>query len=75
MIKVIVGNNLKRKEVIVEDSTTIKQVLEDAEVDYSTGATHLQGSTLQPGDFDKTFQELGVREQCYLINVVKADCA
>ncbi len=75
MIKVVVGNNVKRETVIVDSNTTLRQVLEDAGIDYTRGVMHLDGSPLQPGDLDKTFADFGITEKCYLLNVVKADNA
>ena len=75
MIKVVVGNNVKRETVIVDANTTLRTVLEDAGVDYTRGVMHLDGSSLNPGDLDKTFASLGITEKCYLLNVVKADNA
>lgn len=75
MIKVVVGNNVKRETVIVEKTVTLRSVLENANVDYTRGVMHLDGSTLNPGDLDKTFESFGITEKCYLLNVVKADNA
>lgn len=75
MIKVVVGNNVKRETVIVDANTTLRTVLEDANVDYTRGVMHLDGSSLNPGDLDKTFASLGITEKCYLLNVLKADNA
>jgi len=36
---------------------------------------HLDGYPLQPGDLDKTFKDFGLGEECWLLNVVKADNA
>ena len=75
MIKVIVGNNAKREPVIVPPTTTLRAVLEQANIDYSRGVMHLDGSSLNPGDLDKTFADFGITEKCFLLNVVKADNA
>lgn len=80
MIKVIVGNNVKRETVIVDTSTTLRAVLEDAGIDYTRGVMHLDGSSLNPGDINKTFAEMGYtgepnKDKCFLLNVVKADNA
>jgi len=75
MIKVTMGNNVKRKDEIVEETTTLREALELAEIDYTTGIMNLDGSTLSPGDLDKTFADFGIKEKCYLLNVVKADNA
>jgi hypothetical protein len=73
MIKIVVGNNLKRETIIKdENTTTLRQALEEASVDYTQGQTSLDGATLQPGDMDKTFADFGVGEKCFLLNVAKA---
>ena len=75
MVKVTVGNNVKRETVIVEGNATLRSVLEGAEVDYTRGTMHMDGAPLAPGDLDKTFDQFGVAERCFLLNVVKADNA
>lgn len=80
MIKVFVGNNVERKSDIVEPTKTLRQVLEANEIDYTRGVMHLDGSSLSPGDLNKTFAELGYdgskgKDRCFLLNVVKADNA
>ena len=75
MIKVTMGNNVKRSSEILDENTTLREALEDAEIDYTTGIMNLDGSTLSPGDLDKTFSDFGIAEKCYLLNVVKADNA
>lgn len=75
MIKVTVGNNVKRKIEIVEPCATLRDVLHMAEIDYTVGMMNLDGVTLSTSDLDKTFAHFGVTEKCYLLNVVKADNA
>ena len=75
MIKVVVGNNLKRETAIVDSTVTLRSVLEGAGVDYTRGVMHLDGASLNPGDLDKTFADFGISEKCFLLNVVKADNA
>ena len=75
MIKVTVGNNVKRITNIIDENTTLRQALEDSEIDYTRGTMNLDGSTLNPGDLDKTFAEHGIKEKCFLLSVVKADNA
>ena len=75
MIKVTVGNNVKRDTVIVEETATLRSVLEDAEIDYTRGTMHLDGASLNPGDLDKTFADFGIKDRTFLLNVVKADNA
>lgn len=75
MIRVTVGNNVKRENVIVNDNTTLRSVLEQQGVDYTRGNLTLDGSTLQPGALDKTFAEFSIKEKCFLMQIVKADNA
>lgn len=76
MIRVVAGNNAERKPYTVPNTKTLREFLEqDAKIDYTRGTLHLDGATLQPGDINKTFAELGVTTSCYLFNVVKADNA
>lgn len=75
MIKVVIGNNVKRETLIVDANTTLRTVLEDAGIDYARGTMHLDGASLNPGDLDKSFSDFGITEKCYLLNVVKADNA
>lgn len=75
MVKVIVGTNTSKETVIVDNNRTLRSVLEEKEVDYTRGSMTLDGCSLKPGDLDKTFEELNVRDKCYLLNVVKADNA
>lgn len=75
MIKVIVGNNVKRDTLIVDSTTTLRSVLEESGIDYTRGTMHLDGASLNPGDLDKTFAQHGIKDKCFLLNVVKADNA
>lgn len=75
MIKVTIGSNARREQVIIDENTTLRDALEQNEVDYTTGVMHLDGAPLRPGDLDKTFAEHGITEKCWLLGVVKADNA
>lgn len=80
MINVVIGNTTNRKNVIIDENTTLRTALETNGVDYTTGQTSLDGATLQPGQMDKTFAQMGIdgtpgKDRCYLMVVVKADNA
>lgn len=75
MIRVTVGTNTSRKNVIVDESTTLRKVLEDNEIDYSRANVNLDGASLNPGDMDKSFATLGITETCFLIASIKQDNA
>ena len=75
IINVTIGSNITRKTVPAISSATLRQVLEDNAIDYTIGTTMLDGVSLGAGDIDKTFDQLGVTDRCYLLNIVKADNA
>ena len=75
MIKVTVGNNVKRESVIIDENTTLRSCLEANGVDNTPGVMQLDGSSLNPGDLDRTFANFGITEKSFLLNVVKADNA
>ena len=75
MIKVVVGNNVKRSELIIDANTTLRAALERGDIDYTRGVMHLDGSSLEPGNLDRTFASFGITDKCYLLNVVKTDLA
>ena len=75
MIKVTCGNNVKRNTIIVPADTTLREVLEEEGIDYSAGTMNLDGSTLMPGDLDRSFADFEIKEKCFLLSVVKADNA
>lgn len=66
---------MSRKNVIVSESTTIRQILEENGVDYSRTTMCLDGATLQPGDMDREIGDLGVADHCFLLGVQKTDNA
>ena len=74
-INVTIGNNLSRTNVLTDSSRTLRSVLEEGNIDYTRGMMHLDGASLQPGDLDKSFDDFGITERCYLLNVVKVDNA
>ena len=74
-IRVTVGTNTSRKNVIVDSSTTLRNVLEENNIDYSRANVNLDGASLNPGDMDKSFADLGIAESCFLIASIKQDNA
>ena len=75
IIRVTISNNLEKKRVTLDDSTTLRQAFEQNGVEYASGMPTLDGSPLKPGELDKTFADFGIAEQCFLRSVVKADNA
>lgn len=75
MLKITVGTNTNRKTVMVTEDITLRQCLEENDINYATGQTSLDGCVLQPGDMDKTFAAMNVTEKAYLVCVQKMDNA
>lgn len=75
MLKITVGTNTNRKTVMATEDTTLRQCLEENDINYATGQTSLDGCVLQPGDMDKTFAAMNVTEKAYLVVVQKMDNA
>lgn len=76
VITCTVGNNLKRRDYIFERTVTLREAFDKGEVAYAQGTSTLDGAPLQPGDLDKSFEEIGIKgDRCFLFNVVKADNA
>lgn len=80
MINVIMGNNVDRDNYIVDEGKTLKAALEENNIPYDKGVMYLDGASLNPGDLNKTFKDLGYsgeegHNKCTLISVVKADNA
>lgn len=75
MLNVTIGNNVDRKRIIVDENKTIREVLEENDIDYSRGATMLDGATLRAGELDSTFADMGITTRCSLFNVAKTNNA
>ena len=75
MLRVTVGNNVKRENVTVTNQTTLRTVLEQQGMDITRGNLTLDGATLPAGSLDRTFESFGITEKCFLMQIVKADNA
>jgi len=73
MIKVVIGTTTERKEVIVEETSTPKEILEDAEIVYEVAQIFLDGGMLTPELMNKSLGDQGVGETCRLIAVIKTN--
>lgn len=75
-IKVNLGSSVGRRSTVMVDSTrTIKSVLSENNIDYSSGTINLDGGALSTGDLNQTFDDFGIADECYLISVVKTNNA
>lgn len=77
MIKLSVGTNTERKQIIVEAEQTLAEVLAANDVNVSGCALHLNGTLIAGADVSETFETLGVKDgtSAMLIAVIKADSA
>ena len=73
MIKVTIGTNVDRKDIVVDPAVTLRSVLDEGNIDYTKGTMHLDGAALYPGDLDRAFLAFNIKERCFLLNVAKAD--
>lgn len=75
IVNVKVGTNLNRKTVAVPSNKTIREILEENEINYATSTVFLDGSTLQAGDMDKTLDDFNITTTCFLIAAQKTENA
>ena len=73
MIKVKVGDSVRRTEKVVDKNTTLVAVLEDAGVNYTDYIINLNGDPLTVEELQKTFADFNVGAECSLIGAVKSD--
>jgi len=73
MIKVVIGTTTERTEVIVEETSTPKEILEEAEIVYEVAQIFLDGGMLTPELMNKSLADQGVEETCRLIAVIKTN--
>lgn len=72
MIQITVGTNLKNEKIFVDETTeTPKTVFTSQNVIYTSATNYLDGCVLTPEDMNNTFEELGIKDSCTLISVIK----
>lgn len=75
MIKVTLITNAGKKNVIVPENKTLRQIYEENDVNYHATTNSVDSVPLQIGDLDKTLAQLGVGETCRMSSIVKMDNA
>ena len=75
MIQMKIVTGTMRKTITTDENNTVRQVLENNEVNYATTPVYLDGTSLTAGQHDKSFKELGITEKCILSAVQKLDNA
>ena len=72
MVRALVATTTQRNEKNYSSDTTIRHILEDNAIDYSTSQIMLDGASLKTEHMDSTLADLNKKEKCMLIAVVKA---
>lgn len=77
MVQLTIGTNTTRKQVIVEHTAKLSDILAQENINQSGTALNLNGGLIPPSNVDKTLAELGVADNssAMLITVVKAESA
>lgn len=70
MIQVRIGNTTETKTVILDGTTSLRDALESNDIVYDMATVYLDGCTINTGDLDKSFNELGIGERCSLMAIV-----
>lgn len=52
-------------------SDTIKQALDENDIEYTTATVHLDGVAVSVTDMHKSFEELGIKDKCTVAVVQK----
>lgn len=71
IVNCYIGTMIDRTPYAVQTSSTLREACEEANFDFAAGQMQLDGATLRPGDIDKTFDDFGITQTCYLIRVAK----
>ena len=75
MIKVYVTTTAGRKSDLFDEGTTIREIFQAFDVDYSVATNCIDGTKIDPAGMNKTLAEWGVRDECRLSSIVKIDNA
>lgn len=75
MIKVTVGNNSDNWPVFVSADTTLRQVLEQEEIQYAGTKLFLNGISVSESSLDTTFAQHNITSACSLLSTKKLDNA
>lgn len=75
IVNVKIGTNLNRTTVSVTSDRTIRQLLEENNINYATTTVFLDGDTVRAGDMDKTLEDFNIQDTCYIIASQKTENA
>jgi hypothetical protein len=75
VIQVIIGTTASRRTINVPASMTIREILEQEDIQYQTKSITMDGVAIGISDFDRRLESLGVRDKTHLLAVEKQDNA
>lgn len=75
IVNVKIGTNLNRETISVTSDRTIRELLEQQGINYSTTTIFLDGDTVRAGDMDKTLEDFNIADTCYIIASQKTENA
>ena len=75
MVKIFCTTTAGRKSDLFDEGTTIREVFEAFDVDYSTATNTIDGTKIDPAGMNKSLREWGVTKEARLSSIVKIDNA
>ena len=75
MTKVTLSTVDSRNSLIVEDSKTVKEILQENGVNFSTASVMIDGMTLTPDRLRQSLTDLNATGECTIATVIKMDNA
>lgn len=75
IVNVKIGTNLNRTTIAVTSDKTIRQLLTEQGINYATTTIFIDGDTVQAGMMDKSLDDLGIKDECYIIASQKTENA
>lgn len=75
-INITVSNNMNRETITATSDITIREAFERAGVNPGNGFVSIDGAPISAGDFDKSFDALGITtDKVSVFSIKKADNA
>jgi hypothetical protein len=75
IVNVKIGTNLNRTTIAVTSDKTIRELLTEQGINYATTTIFIDGDTVQAGMMDKSLEEIGIKDECYIIASQKTENA
>lgn len=75
MIQVTVGSTTNRVKKMYPAEATVREILEDNDIDYGVATIMIDGANIRADEMDSSLSDLGKVEKCMLIAVIKAEAA